>query len=117
MNPTVGLLQRTLWDATADPVRPRRKRRHTADTSSDAYRDGAARHAAQERRVLDALRRYGPMTREQVARRLSIRLSSVCGRMNALVKAGEVRILVRDGRRVRHGKAYVMEAVIPATRG
>jgi DNA-binding Lrp family transcriptional regulator len=49
-----------------------------------------------ERAVYDALFRYGPMTREQIAARTGMKEGSACGRVNRLMERG---IVVHHGAR------------------
>jgi putative intracellular protease/amidase len=106
--------QPTLFDV---PLPPRRKRHKTASTSVDALDN--ARQAGElervEREVLGALRAYGQLTRHQVADVINRPLSSVCGRANALIKAGHVHEVIENGRKLVIDGRHVLEAVIQQT--
>ena len=104
-------MQPDLW--TSAP--PKRKRHRTADTSSDAFERVKPVRGHQQQIVLDALRGYGPMTRHQIAAVTGMPLSSVCGRVNELLKRHEVETLVREGRKQRRDGSYVVTAVIHHT--
>lgn len=55
-----------------------------------ALRDSGAT-GTQQQRVLRALELCGPMTREEIHNITGIKLQSVCGRCNELMKAGKIR--------------------------
>lgn len=44
--------------------------------------------SAQEAKVFDAIGEFGPMTREEIAARVKIKESSVCGRVKAMLERG-----------------------------
>lgn len=58
-------------------------------TSSEAYRSIREHLQPMEKRVLDAMQNV-PRTREEIAELTGMRLSSVCGRIASLRKAGRV---------------------------
>lgn len=62
-----------------------------SDTSMKAYREliGAGVFQPRELQVLQALAEK-PLTRDEIAAATGLRLSSVCGRVNSLVKAGAI---------------------------
>lgn len=64
-----------------------------AETSLRAFRDlqheGAL--APQEQRVVEAIRQFGAMTRDEIAERTGMRLSAVCGRCKSLIDAGRLQ--------------------------
>ena len=100
--------QPTLWD----PPRPvRRRRRHTADTSTDGLLAIQPHAHTQQRLVLDTLRAWGPSTRHELAAMTGLPLSSICGRVAELVAEGSVRERVVCGRRIRRDGRHVVEAV------
>jgi predicted transcriptional regulator len=84
----------------------------------DAFHDAAdsGRLGKTRQAVLDALRGCGPLTRHELADVTGLPLSSVCGRVNELIKAGEAQELVEDGRRVRRDGRHIVTAVIHNTR-
>jgi DNA-binding transcriptional regulator LsrR (DeoR family) len=86
----------------------KRKRRKTADTSSDGLR--TANQPKQQRIVLETLRALGPMTRHELAAVTHLPLSSVCGRVSELMKAGSVKVQIDAGKLVRRDGRYVLEA-------
>ena len=63
-----------------------------AYTSLAAYRSlqDTGKLSPQEQTVLEALSRFGGMTREELAHNTGMRLSAVCGRVNALIAAGKL---------------------------
>lgn len=70
-----------------------------ADTSRDAYRvhRESGELGAQQRRVMIFFHTHGgEHTRSELAAKIGMRLSSVCGRVNELIKLG---YLVEDPRR------------------
>jgi predicted transcriptional regulator len=88
----------------------KRRRHRTADTSTDGLLAVADRAPRQRQRVLDTLRAWGPMTRHELADATGLPLSSVCGRVNELMKSGAVREQIVAGRRIRKDGRYVIEA-------
>lgn len=64
-----------------------------ADTSCDAYREhrNSGELGAQQKRIMIFLHTYpkgGDFTRSELAQLIGMRLSSVCGRVNELIKLG-----------------------------
>lgn len=95
------------------------------DTSLQAYAELKAQRKLQpmELRVLSALM-WAQRTRDDIAYLTGLRLSSVCGRVNSLIKAGLVEecdtvVSLDTGKRVkllrwtRQMSEYPMEAVCP----
>ena len=106
--------QPTLFDP---PTAVRRRRRHrTADTSTDGLLAAADRAPRQRQRVLDTLRAWGSMTRHELADATGLPLSSVCGRVNELMKSGAVREQVVAGRRIRKDGRHVVQATFETQR-
>lgn len=93
---------------------PRRKRHRVAETS----RDGLQRTNTpnQQSVVLQLLRSCGPMTRHEIAAAAQLPLSSVCGRVAELIKAGSISIAVNETGRVRRDGRYVLTATLPMRR-
>lgn len=106
---TTAPTQPTFWDP---PAPKRRERRGSADTSQralDRARDTG--HLQQvEREVLAVLRERGPLTRHQIADAIPRPLSSVCGRVTALMRVGLIREAVTDqgDPLIEHGR-HVLE--------
>ena len=75
-----------------------------AQTSREAYASLQASGAVspQQAEILSALKRFGPMTREEIHHATGLKLQSVCGRCNELVAAGRVH---------EHGTKYTPRAV------
>jgi predicted transcriptional regulator len=105
--------QPTFFDPV--PPKPVRRRRKTASTSVDAYADLGPRRPQQQRIVLETLRGHGPMTRHEVAAATGYSLQAVCGRVHELVKSGDIREVVVDGRKLVRDGRHVVEAVIANT--
>jgi DNA-binding MarR family transcriptional regulator len=63
-----------------------------AHTSLAAYGDLQAdgKLQPQQQIVLNSIARHGAMTREEIAHFTGLRLSAVCGRVNALIDAGHL---------------------------
>lgn len=63
-----------------------------APTSLAAFRSLRADGLLQPQQlvVLDAIRKWGPMTREELAVHTGLRLSAICGRVGALIKLREL---------------------------
>lgn len=58
---------------------------------------------SQRERILDCLATSGPLTRFQIARQTGIRLTSVCGRVNALLENCQL-VITHEGRDPLTGK-------------
>jgi predicted transcriptional regulator len=104
--------QPTFWQPATEPGK--RKRRKTADTSSDGLR--SANQPKQQQTILTTLRSYGPMTRHELAAATNLPLSSVCGRVSELMKAGSIRIQKIETQFVRRDGRYVLEATFQVRR-
>ena len=61
-----------------------------SETSLRAYRDLQyhGQLQPQEEKIMEAMRLYGPATREELCDRARLRLSAVCGRVKALIEKG-----------------------------
>lgn len=105
--------QPTLFDA---PKPARRRRHRTADTSTDGLLAVADRAPRQRETVLQTMRAWGPMTRHELAEATGLPLSSVCGRVNELMKSGAVKERIVAGRKVRKDGRYVIEAAFQTQR-
>jgi hypothetical protein len=80
--------QLSLW---ADPPATTRCPHNGAATSRTAAQSVAPRAVGQAARILSALAEAGDagLTRHELAERLGLPLSSVCGRVNQLVRSGQ----------------------------
>lgn len=67
-------------------------RTEMAHTSLAAYRSLQAEDklSPQERTVMASVTRFNCLTREEIAHNTGMRLSAVCGRVNALIAAGRL---------------------------
>jgi hypothetical protein len=98
------------------PTVTRTRRRHrTASTSSDALDRVRPVRGRQQQIVLDTLRGFGPMTRHELASATGLPLQSICGRAAELLKAGEIRQLVTNGRKIVRDGRHVLVATITQT--
>lgn len=63
---------------------------NVAETSLAAFHALKAHNhlQPQEQKIMDAVRHFGPATREELADRTGLRLSAVCGRTRALIDSG-----------------------------
>lgn len=103
----------TFWDV---PVPKRRRKHRTADTSRDGRLAVASRLPTQRATVLNVLRALGPMTRHELAAVTHLPLSSICGRVAELVKAGSIVEQTLDGKRVRRDGRHVLMAAYQVRR-
>lgn len=99
----------TLFDQPQEPIEGVR------DTSIAAHIEHKAsgKLGAQEQRILEFLRiRQFGLTRNEIAHALNLRLSSVCGRVNTLIKAGVARDEPRRACTITGTNSHVVTAVI-----
>jgi predicted transcriptional regulator len=84
----------------ADPV--------TSQQAAFKAREFSTSHAA---RILDALRRFGPMSAHEIADRTGLSVVQVDRRRHEMIAVGTVRLYKVDGRIVERGGAQVWECV------
>jgi predicted transcriptional regulator len=111
---TDSLWQPTFFEPAVTPVK--RKRGRKAETSVDGLLGAVHKLPKQQRTVLEVLRSHGPMTRHEIAAVCQLPLSSVCGRVAELMKAGSVRIQKIETQFVRRDGRHVIEATFQVRR-
>lgn len=91
---------------------PVRKQRQMADTSVAAYRvaDSSGHLSRTEQIVYDTLTSFGRLTRHQLAAATGLPLSSVCGRVKALIDKGQVRDVTDGAKKLICDGRHVVEA-------
>lgn len=107
-----------LFDELAGPpAKPKRTRRAAVTdpalaSRNQAYDDSKPRHAGHTATIVAELRRVGAegATRHQLAARLGLKLSTVCGRVNELKKA---ELITEGERRTAAGGTGVVCRVKP----
>ena len=81
-----------------------------SETSREAAQKAAGTQEATRARVLACLRRFGPMTSDEVGRRTGLTSGTVCPRMLELRKSGAVAATGRRGVTASGGTAWIWEA-------
>ena len=64
-----------------------------AETSREAYAALEAGRGTQQRILLAALRRYGPMTRQQLSQVTGLPINTVCGRCCELIAVDHIEVV------------------------
>lgn len=85
-----------------------------AQTSVDSYakmqREGKVSDLQLE--IIVALKKFGAMTRKQIAKRIDRELSSICGQVRALLDLGRIKVVgkIFDDRTGRHQEILAIES-------
>jgi hypothetical protein len=90
------------------PPRARRSDPPTSKQAAFKAREFSTSHAA---RILDALRRFGPMSAHELEQRTGLSVPQLDRRRHEMIAVGTVRLYKVDGRIVERGGAQVWEAV------